>query len=66
MKLGLLVKHGKERMTLRKQPVYVSFQHKSIQEFSAAAFLSTELQNSLTTVQVYQRKTLCLSYARVC
>ncbi len=52
MKLGLLVKQVQARMTLRNQPIYVSFQHKSIQEFLAASYLSTELKQQRTSPQV--------------
>ena len=34
LKLGLLYEVGADRATVAEQPTYLSFQHKSLQEFS--------------------------------
>ena len=46
LKLGLLVEVGADRTTVAEQPTFLSFQHKSLQEFSAAKFITMRLEGS--------------------
>ena len=47
MKLGLLHEvDGPQRATLREQPSYLSFTHKSLQEMEASKFVTQELEAS--------------------
>ena len=47
MRFGLLHEvDGTNRPTLREQPTYLSFTHKSLQEFEAAKFVAKELEIS--------------------
>ena len=47
MKLGLLHEvDGPQRATLREQPSYLSFSHKSLQEMEASKFVTQELETS--------------------
>ena len=47
MKLGLLHEvDGPQKATLREQPSYLSFTHKSLQEMEASKFVTQELEAS--------------------
>ena len=47
MKLGLLHEvDGPQKATLREQPSYLSFTHKSLQEMEASKFVTQELETS--------------------
>ena len=46
MKLGLLHVVGVRKATARKQPAFLSFEHKSLQEFGAAKFVTKTLETS--------------------
>ena len=46
MKLGLLHEVGKKKATARKQPVFLSFEHKSLQEFGASKFITERLETA--------------------
>ena len=47
MKLGLLHEvDGPQKATLREQPSYLSFTHKSLQEMEGSKFVTQELETS--------------------
>ena len=47
MKLGLLHEiDGPQKATLREQPTYLSFTHKSLQEMEALKFVAQELETT--------------------
>ena len=46
MKLGLLHVVGVRKATARKQPAYLSYEHKSLQEFGASKFVTKRLETS--------------------
>ena len=47
MKLGLLHVVGVRKATARKQPAYLSFEHKSLQEFGASKFVTKRLETAV-------------------
>ena len=46
MKLGLLHVVGVKKASARKQPAYLSYEHKSLQEFGASTFVTERLETS--------------------
>ena len=46
MKLGLLHVVGVKKASARKQPTYLSYEHKSLQEFGASTFVTTRLETT--------------------
>ena len=46
MKLGLLHVVGVRKATARKQPAFLSYGHKSLQEFGASKFVTERLETS--------------------
>ena len=46
MKLGLLHVVGARKATARKQPAFLSHEHKSLQEFGASKFVTKRLETS--------------------
>ena len=46
MKLGLLHEVGKKKATARKQPAFLSYEHKSLQEFGASKFVTKRLETA--------------------
>ena len=46
MKLGLLHVVGVRKATAKKQPAYLSFEHKSLQEFGASKFVTKRLETA--------------------
>ena len=46
MKLGLLHLVGVRKASARKQPDYLSFEHKSFQDFGASKFVTEMLETS--------------------
>ena len=46
MKLGLLHIVGVRKATARKQPAFLSYEHKSLQDFGAATFVTERLETS--------------------
>ena len=46
MKLGLLHAVGVRKATARKQPAYLSYEHKSLQEFGASKFVTKRLETA--------------------
>ena len=46
MKLGLLHVVGIRKATARKQPAFLSYEHKSLQEFGASNFVTERLETS--------------------
>ena len=46
MKLGLLHIVGIRKATARKQPAFLSYEHKSLQEFGASNFVTERLETS--------------------
>ena len=46
MKLGLLHVVGVRKATARKQPAFLSYEHKSLQEFGASKFVTNRLETA--------------------
>ena len=46
MKLGLLHVVGVRKATARKQPAFLSYEHKSLQEFGASKFVTKRLETA--------------------
>ena len=46
MKLGLLHIVGAKKATARKQPVFLSYEHKSFQEFGASKFVTERFETA--------------------
>ena len=46
MKFGLLNETGVGEESLREQPIFLSFSHKLLQEYSAAFYISKSLESS--------------------
>ena len=46
MKLGLLHVVGAKKASARKQPVFLSYEHKSLQEFGASKFVTERLETA--------------------
>ena len=46
MKLGLLHEVGKKKATARKPPAFLSYEHKSLQEFGASKFVTERLETA--------------------
>ena len=46
MKLGLLHVVGVKKASARKQPAYLSYEHKSLQEYGASTFVTERLETS--------------------
>ena len=60
MKLGLLHEvDGPQKATLREQPSYLSFTHKSLQEMEASKFVTQELEASKNI------KVICLQISNI-
>ena len=55
LKLGLLSEVGIEAATVRDQPLYVSFHHKSLQEYAASKHVVDTLEESVDIKVMYQR-----------
>ena len=55
MKLGLLHEvDGPHKATLREQPSYLSFTHKSLQKMEASKFVTQEIEKSENIQVVFQ------------
>ena len=59
MKLGLLHVVGVKKASARKQPAYLSYEHKSLQEYGASTFVSGRLETA-ENIQVRMNKTVHL------
>ena len=46
MKLGLLHVVGVQKANARKEPAFLSYEHKSLQEFGASKFVTKRLETS--------------------
>ena len=46
MKLGLLHIAGVKNTSARKQPAYLSYKHKSLQEFRASTYVTERLETA--------------------
>ena len=46
MKLGLLHVVGVRKATARKQPAFLSYEHKSLQEFGTSQFVTKRLETA--------------------
>ena len=46
MKLGLLHVVGVQKATARKQPAFLSYEHKSLQDFGASKFVTERLETA--------------------
>ena len=46
MKLGLLHEVGKKKATAKKQPAFLSYEHKSLQDFGASKFVTERLETA--------------------
>ena len=46
MKLGLLHVVGVKKASARKQPAFLSYEHKSLQEFGASTFVTERLETA--------------------
>ena len=46
MKLGLLHEVGVRKASARKQPAYLSYEHKTLQDFGASTFVTERLETA--------------------
>ena len=46
MKLGLLNEVSRKKVSARERPAFLSFEHKSLQEFGASKFVTDRLETS--------------------
>ena len=54
MKLGLLHEVGVRKATARKQPAYLSYEHKSLQEFGASKSVTKRLETAENITVSYE------------
>ena len=66
LKLGLLHEVGKKKATVRKQPAYLSYEHKSLQEFGASKFVTERLETSENMKVRYDWKIILCAHYKYC